>query len=407
MTNELHADDGAPTGVSVVGVSSSPNMNGDRSQFHEEDRRYGSPPPGHTEEEDQDEDRENDPIPYADLGRGLKPGSGPAKDLLIDGQIVTVVGEEGDGKSTFGAQVGCQLAAGQNIGGHFEVPEPVAPVLIVDVEQSEEDVAIIRNDMVDRGLSIDGVFWLSANGRSFDIYDDQKWLTGHVRELGPRVLMLDTGTESVKDPSDSISVKPLFIYLNRLLKNEGIRTVLMLAQPRKRSQEAIGARKFDDLFGSRVWKGRSSVAIYLEQHQITVWKQRGSYIKRRWGVADRYPIGRLERHDDGPTLIHEPQPAAEVEDERRVQITVEVGTFPGKYSKSSLIEDGLKIPGRSRAPWRQSVDDMLDEGFLETVGQYHRLQLTTIQGKPMEDVFKTDPDKPKPLRSTTKKRTKS
>ncbi len=392
MSTDLRADDGMPVaGVSVIGVSSSPNMNGDG-----EDRRYGSPPPEHTEEEDRDDDRDNDPIAYKDLGKGLKPGTGPAKDLLIDGQIVTVVGEEGDGKSTFGAQVACQLAAGQDIGKHFEVAEPVAPILIVDVEQSEEDVAIIRNDMVERGLKIDGVYWLNANGRSFDIHDDQKWLTGFIREMQPQVMMLDTGTESVKDPNDSISVKPLFIYLNRLLKNESIRTVMMLAQPRKRSQEAVGARKFDDLFGSRVWKGRSSVAIYLEQHQITVWKQRGSYIKRRWGVTERYPIGRLERHDDGPTMIHEPQPATEVEDQRRVQITVEVGTFPGRYSKSSLIEDGLQISGRSRAPWRQSVEDMVDEGLLEMVGQYGKLHLVGVHGVPKDDAIKTDPDKSKP-----------
>jgi hypothetical protein len=50
--------------------------------------------------------------------------------------------------------------------------------------------------------------------------------------------------------------------LRRLLKYEGVRTVVMLAQPRKRAQGEPNGRRFDDLFGSRVWKGRSSVVLF-------------------------------------------------------------------------------------------------------------------------------------------------
>ncbi len=357
-------------------------MDTEEQVFVGEDQKYGSPEPDlHSVPMNGDApeaDEHDGLIAFADLGARLKPGTGPARDLLLDGQLITIVGEEGDGKTTFGTQIACQLVAGDDIGGHFEVVEPVAPVLIVDVEQSEEDAVIVRDDMFDRGLKVDGVFWLSASGRSFDTFEDQKWLTRYVRALRPKVVVVDTGTEAVADPNDSKSVKPMMIYLRRLMSAEGVRTVVMLAQPRKRSQEAVGPRKFDDLFGSRVWKGQSSTVLYLEQHQITVWKQRGSYIRRRWDGV----VGRLERSDTEPTIIREPQPAAEAEDERRTQITVAVGTHPEKYSKSSLIEDELQIPGRSRAPWRRTIDDMLEEGLLEAVGQYNKLRLTDSPPSP-------------------------
>jgi len=319
-----------------------------------------------------DAEEHDGPVAFADLGSRLQPGSGPARDLLLDGQLVTIVGEEGGGKTTLAAQVACQLSAGENVGGYFEVEEPVSPVLIVDVEQSEEDAAIVRDDMIDRGLKVDGVFWLTANGRALDLPEDQKWLTAHVRALRPQVLILDTGTESVTDPSDSKSVKPLMIYLRGLLKHEGIRTVLMLAQPRKRTQLELPdiGRRFDDLFGSRVWKGRSSAVLYLEFSQLTVWKQRGSSIRRRWGGTS----GQYVRSDSGPALIVAPQSPEELDHDRREKILAAVKDRPEEYSKSSLIEQELQIPGRSRPAWRRTVGDLVREGVLEEVGRYNRLR---------------------------------
>jgi AAA domain len=333
------------------------------------------------------------PVAFGDLGAHLQPGTGPARDLLLDGQLVTIVGEEGEGKTTLGTQIACQLSAGENVCGHFEVEEPVSPVLIVDVEQSEEDAVIVRDDMISRGLKVDGVFWLSANGRSLDLPEDQEWLTAHVRALRPQVVILDTGTESVTDPSDSKSVKPLMIYLRGLLKHEGVRTILMLAQPRKRTQmeSSDTGRRFDDLFGSRVWKGRSSAALYLETSRITVWKQRGSYIRRRWGGTS----GQYVRSDDGPAMIVAPQSTDELDRGRRTKVLSIVESRPERYSKSALIEQELEIPGRSRPAWRKTVDDLLHEGVLETVGKYSRLRLK-------EATPPTPPDPaPEPGRSTT------
>ncbi len=325
----------------------------------------GEPPPP------EDAEDHFGPIPLGDLGRRVRPGEGVARDLLLDGQIVTVVGEEGEGKSTLAWQVACQLAAGEDVGGHFEVEEPVSPVLIVDVEQSEEDAVILRDDMVARGLKVDGVLWLDAQGKAFDTPADQKWLRAYVRAVRPLVVILDTGTESVTRPREDESVKPLFVFLNSLLKNEGVRTVVLTAQPRKRSKsEPDAGRRFDDLFGSRVWKGRSSAVLYLEERRIVVWKQRGGYLRRRWGTT----IGQYVRSDDGPATIQGPRSDAEIEEERRSQVLITVGMKPGQLSKSSLIEEELRIPGPYRAAWRKTVEALIAKGQIEARGQYHRLQ---------------------------------
>jgi hypothetical protein len=147
------------------------------------------------------------------------------------------------------------------------------------------------------------------------------------------------------------------------------RAVIGLAQPPKRAQGGEGGRKFDDLFGSRVWKGRSSVVLYLEQDRVTVWKQRGGYIRRRWGGA----VGRIVRSDTGPTTILVPQTAAESEADRETAILNAVTTEPGKWSKSSLIEDKLKVPGRARSDWVETVDRLSTEGRIKPEGQFRKL----------------------------------
>ena len=163
--------------------------------------------------EEHEPEEHGGPIPLEELGKNVVAGRHVVQDLVPDGQLVTLVGEEGEGKSTLGWQIACEVSSGQPVGGHFDVPERVAPVLIVDVEQTEEDAVILRNDMRARGLDTDGVFWLDANGREFDKPDDKKWLTHWVRALQPRLIILDTGTEAVTKPREDESVKPLFIAL--------------------------------------------------------------------------------------------------------------------------------------------------------------------------------------------------
>lgn len=298
------------------------------------------------------------PIPLEKLGSDIAAGRHVVQDLVPDGQLVTIVGEEGEGKSTLGWQIACEVSSGKPVGGHFEVPEQVAPVLIVDVEQTEEDAVILRDDMRTRGLNTEGVFWLDANGREFDKPDDKKWLTHWVRALQPRLIILDTGTEAVTKPREDESVKLLFIALHSYLKNDGVRAVIMLAQPRKRGQDAPTSRRFDDLFGSRVWKGRSSAVLYLQQDRLTVWKQRGGYLRRRWNGT----VGRIVRSDTRPTVILGPQTKEDAEADRRATILKTVAAEPGAHSKSSLLEEKLKVSGRDRPEWSSTVEALIREG---------------------------------------------
>jgi AAA domain len=313
------------------------------------------------------EEREG-PIPFDQLDGDIAVGRHVVKDLIPEGQLVTIVGEEGVGKSTLAWQIACEVSSSKLVGGTFEVPEPVAPVLIVDVEQTREDAVILRNDMVARGLDGSGVFWLDANGRAFDTIDDQRWLTRYVRALRPRLIILDTATEAVTRAREDESVKPLFILLHRYLKAEAVPAALLLAQPRKRSQEAKGDRGFDDVFGSRVWKGRSSAVLYLQQDRLTVWKQRGGYLRRRWGGT----VGQVVRSDTGPTLILGPKSEAEARADRRETILKAVAAAPGVYSKTSLLEGKLGISGHHRPTWGEDVEALVTERLL-TRGERSKL----------------------------------
>lgn len=109
--------------------------------------------------------------------------------------------------------------------------------------------------------------------------------------------------------------------------------------------------------------------LYLERERLTVWKQRGGYLKRRWGGT----VGQIVRSDTEPTLILGPKSAAEAGAERRATILSAVVAEPGSYSKTSLIEDELKINGHDRSEWRKAVDSLINEGQIRTDGRYSKL----------------------------------
>lgn len=322
-------------------------------------------------------DRLDFPIPLEDLGKGQRTAKHVVEDLLPEGQIVTLVGEEGDGKSTLAWQIASEATSGGQVCDYFAVPAPVRRVLIVDVEQSEEDAAIIRDHLVAWGLDVSGVSWLSAQGKAFDNQEDSKWLASCIEWERPDLLILDTGTEAVSKPRDDESVKPLFNFLLEAMRHGGVRSVLMLAQPRKRLASAPGdERQFDDLFGSRVWKGRSSAVLHLGPGRLTVWKQRGEYLKKRWGksTGERYVAGQFVRTEQGPSVVRPPKSEAS----RYERIISFVETRPGQYSKSSLVQDGLGMDRRTAAAKQATADvrRLVDSGELRAVGQYHRLEVT-------------------------------
>jgi hypothetical protein len=77
------------------------------------------------------------------------------------------------------------------------------------------------------------------------------------------VLIIDSGSNAVADAKDDAEVKVLFNYLHRLMREAGVLAVVVVLHLRKRAQGMTG-RKFDDLFGSREWKGRASAVLHLE-----------------------------------------------------------------------------------------------------------------------------------------------
>ena len=187
----------------------------------------------------------------------------------------------------------------------FAVPAPVGSVLIVDVEQSPDDVRIIRDTMIDRG-TIDvtsPIYFLDANGRYFDEPDDFVWLVRQVKAIRPDVLIMDTVTDAVSKPRDDESVSALTFLFGRFIHNEGVRAIIGLAQPRKLSGDS--GRTFDSLFGSRKWKSWASAVYWLDEKKLAIWKQRGSYLAKRWPreSGERYAWVPLDRPAEGPPTV--------------------------------------------------------------------------------------------------------
>lgn len=247
------------------------------------------------------------PIRIDALGEPGAPVKFVADALLPEGQVVLLCGEEGAGKSYIAWQIAGELTRGVPVLGAFAVPSPVRSVLIVDVEQSPEDVRIIRDEMVARG-TIDPdapIYFLDANGRVFDNPDDFVWLVRTVQAVRPEVLILDTMTDAVSDPKNDEVVRALKFLCGRFLREEGVRVVIGLAQPRKLGGDG-GRRTFDSLFGSRMWKSFCSAAFWLTSDRLSVWKQRGRYVEKRWPKepGDRNVWVPLERPEEGaPTIV--------------------------------------------------------------------------------------------------------
>lgn len=313
-------------------------------------------------------------VPAAELGAEGAAAPAVVEDIFYEGQIVSFNAEEGTGKTSLAWEMAAQMVTGGPVFGGYAVRGPVDRVLVVDFEQSREDAMLVRDEVRERGMNTDGIFWLDANGRTFDNAGDRRWLRAEVQALRPSVVVLDTGTEAVSKASDDEVVKSLFIELREWMRTEGVRGCVILGQARKRSQEARGERKFDDLFGSRVWKGRASAAYWMENDTFTVWKQRGNRLKKRWSSTERYPKGRLVR-TEGASLLLAPRSAADEQAERRARIRKVIGEEPEQWSMTSLVEDRLKVPGRNRPDWHTDIKALADAGELLQLGRYKVLRL--------------------------------
>jgi hypothetical protein len=313
--------------------------------------------------------------PLSDVG-GSPDGPVPmlAEDLLPVGQIVSLCAEEGTGKTWAEHQWACELAAGRPVAGAFAVPSPVRS-LIVDVEQSQEDVRIIRDEMMRRGILGPDlpVFWLEAADRAFDVPEDQAWLIEQVAAMNPDVVWIDTATDAVTDPMDDKAVRRAMALYRWFVRETPVRAVVLLAQPRKQGQGADAkGRSFDSLFGSRVWKSKPSAVFWMTENRLTVWKQRGNYLRKRYGKPSRAnPWAAVERPATGsPMVVHPPEWAAEqkqeakrtVAEERRADAVKFVAEEPDVFSRSSLAQ---KVGG-TRARTLELIDKAIAAGALRT-----------------------------------------
>jgi hypothetical protein len=312
-----------------------------------------------------------DIVRLCDVGQDSEAGmSFLVEDLIPDGQFALLCGEEGMGKTWLAYQIAGQATAGVPVLGMFDVPRPIRSVLIIDVEQTERDIEIARNEMYRRSVlrpESPVYFAMGALGRHFDDQEDLAWLVEKLGLVRPELLILDTATDAVSKPTDDESVRPLVEALTKAIQDRDVRAVIGLAQPRKRAQGAEGGRSFDDLFGSRLWKSRPSAHFWLGYNRLTVWKQRGSYIGKRFGKQKnaRYPFFGLVRSEDGPTEALAPESAEEAEKRKSDLLTENiiktVRDNPGAYAKGTL---ATAVKGASREKKLAEIDRLKATGVL-------------------------------------------
>jgi hypothetical protein len=291
--------------------------------------------------------------------------------LLRPGGIVIVVGEEGDGKTTFTDQLCRQLANRDSIMGIWSAGE-LAPerILFADTHQERGEVLPKAQEMDRRGLSVEPgrVHWWLAGRMQLDDPENRKRLEERIVETGADFLWIDAGAHCVRDPKDDVEVTALFDYLSSLQRGYDLKGIGMTLFPRKRPAQGYTSRTFDDLFGSREWKGRTSVVLYLDASKLVAFKDRPGFLRRSWPkiTGGRYPAAKLERTGLGneyavPFHIVAEMPDAEIDrEEARAKAIQLVADRPETYSKTSLAGalgirkgDGLGI-----------VEAMLEEGVI-------------------------------------------
>jgi AAA domain-containing protein len=315
---------------------------------------------------------------------GVKSGKARhiARDFIIDDELIGLCGEEGSGKSWCAYQIAGELTYPGGAGnglvlGAFELEQPLSRVMIIDFEQPEQDIALIRDEMVARGvLDPTRVHVLSAIGAALDSPEDAERIFAEIFACSPEYLIFDTATEAVSKPRDDESVKPLFTFLDLVRQTTPVRGALLLYQPRKRISGDLSARRFDDVFGSRMWKGRTSAVFYFTPTRLTVWKQRGGYLAKRWGIASgSHPWGVVERAGltspaGPPTLVGPPiedAKAKALQDQQRDEairkaLLEVVRACPGRYGRDALVS---QVKGHRAAEVRRVRDQAIEDGIID------------------------------------------
>lgn len=292
------------------------------------------------------------------------------RDLIPRGTIIVVTGEEGDGKTLLAEQLSRQLLRREPVLGFFEGGDvPISGVLFVDTEMSLDDTWPRWKDAEARGLGVEpGTFhWLNCGPLDLTSAGDHSYIAAELERTKANFLWVDAGGSAVSDPKEDLPVKAFFSWVLGLLRAGTIVAAGITLHPRKRAQGEYG-RRFDDLFGSRDWKGKATKVLYIEGGKIVVWKDRGGHLGRRWPARQqgRFPLGVLQRPgltDDAsvPFVIEAKEPEFEFDADAAREMALRlVDERPGELTKSSLAErlgvrkgDGLVV-----------VSGLLQEGLI-------------------------------------------
>lgn len=289
--------------------------------------------------------------------------------LWAAGSILTITAEEGFGKTMWADQLLRQLLRDEKPFDFFTAGAvQVGRVLFVDTEMEPEDGQERNAEMIRRGLGVDPdrYFWVYPTGLDLSQSTDARWLERQVVRAGASVVWIDSGANAVPNPADEEQVKPMFNNTSRLMRSTDVAGIAMTLHNRKRAQGSKG-RRFDDLYGAREWKGRSSVVLYAEGDRIQAWKDRGGRLRQSWGIAPdkNYPEATLERpglaDDDAvPFRIARREWAAEPSQRDALAESVRevLAEHPGVYAKSALHE---KLGVRKQTAMAV-VDDMIADG---------------------------------------------
>lgn len=302
--------------------------------------------------------------------------------LQIRGGILVLTGEEGEGKTLAADQLCRQLVRGDQIFGMF-APGTAQPtrVLFVDTEQEKPEARRRAAEMKARGLETEAgsMLWSTAGALELDRPEDQKRLLLELERIQADYLWIDSGSNALLDGKDDASVRPFFAFLSELMRSHGLVGIGLTLHPRKRGQ-GDWTRRFDDLFGSREFKGRTTTALYLDGNKVICWKDRTGQVRQAWParVGGKYPVAKLERpgleQETVPPFVivpEAPEEAIDTEEVERRAIEL-VESEPDHYSKSSLAN---AIKGK-RQDVLSVVERLLADGFIGPDKHGARLRIT-------------------------------
>jgi len=292
------------------------------------------------------------------------------RGLIPEGSIILVAGEEGQGKTMLADQICRQVARQERVLGFFPRGRlPTPRILLVDVEQERAEAGRRSREMNRRGLEVppDSLFWV-CQPEGLDLAEDDQLdlLRKICLDLQIGLLWLDSGTNLVADPMDDSCVKQFFNNLARLSEGCSLAAIGITHHLRKRTA-AQHTRRFDDLFGSRQWKGRPSKILYIERNRIVAWKDRGGHLRDVWpvqGAGEAQAVLERPGLDDPkavpfrvspkPISISGGLPGDDLE-EKALRL---VGESPDTHTKTALAG---KIGGR-RTTALDVVDKLVKEG---------------------------------------------